>query len=103
MTDTYGVDFRGFIDNVRKCNNRDPSERNPTRIELGDDRYPPCFFGVTYVSAGGGVDWPLAEGGCQNRETVPDWVFGETVDNWNEPRDKLCLVDEYKDVPVCNR
>lgn len=99
MTDTYGLDFTNFIDNVRKCNNKSPTERDPS-IDVGDDRYPACFFGLAYVE--GSLDWPITEAGCQNADTVPDWVFGDVADAWSEPRDKICELEKFKDAPACN-
>jgi hypothetical protein len=100
LVNDYGLDISPFFDNARRCDNKKPEDIDRSKIWLGEDgqRYPPCFFSITYVKMGGALDFPMTP---QGRSNDPDDWVDETKDLWNEPREKFCSIEAHKDFVAC--
>lgn len=100
LEDKYDIKLKDLLKNTKDCNNQDMPKGSNTTIHLPSEssRYPPCYFGLSYVTSGG-PDYPIWE--PQNAEDLPDWV-NKGNDQWNGARDAICDDDDYKDAPACS-
>lgn len=75
LKNTYGIEFKDMLTNVKACNNGELSPGTNTTIYMGPDRYPPCYFGLAYVDAQAYFLPPISDtDGIKNKDDLPEWI-----------------------------
>lgn len=89
--------------NVRDCNNRynNPADKTALFLSSPSNPYPPCFFGLPYVTQSHEIWDPLWF--PDNNADLPSWIGGDCKENpdvhkcdqWDTQRQTACKDHVY--------
>jgi hypothetical protein len=84
MEKSYSVDVHEMLKNVANCRNGKQTSGDPATIYIGPGKYPPCYFGLSYVLVDLARASPGQYGiypGIKNIDDLPSWTL-LTSDYW---------------------